>query len=244
MIVAVRRTRLVVESYDLGSLRLYREDLQAIATAVAEAGDLKIGGRDFEATSPADFEALDEHLTEVTILAKRATEPGGIQVRLSRRAAVAELVEPDTLTVGILVRIRLICGLRRMRLRSLMTRPDDRGSRSYRGTSRLDRTVAAVVLTVASMAAGSLAYLSSLPKGTHATAGWTTGLSIVVAIVAAIAVIAAGLLWLASRQRVVIVNAPRADRPTYWELTHDLWLIGTATALVGAVAGYLLGSLT
>jgi hypothetical protein len=40
--MSVVRTKLVTETYDLGSLRLYREDLVSIATAVAEAGDLKI----------------------------------------------------------------------------------------------------------------------------------------------------------------------------------------------------------
>jgi hypothetical protein len=40
--MTVRRTKLVTEHYDLGALRIYREDLVAIATAISELGTLKI----------------------------------------------------------------------------------------------------------------------------------------------------------------------------------------------------------
>lgn len=38
-----------------------------------------------------------------------------------------------------------------------------------------------------------------------------------------------------------MINAPRADRPTYWQRTRDMWLVGVITALLGAVVGHLLG---
>jgi hypothetical protein len=55
--MSVVRTKLVTETYDLGSLRLYREDLVSIATAVAEAGELTIVAGGLEATSPPSHDA-------------------------------------------------------------------------------------------------------------------------------------------------------------------------------------------
>ena len=99
--MTVRRTKLDVEQYDLGSLRLYREDLRAIATAVAEAGDLSITCDGFEATSPGDFgDGLPETLKKVTIRAKNPDRLAAVEIRLSDQEAVARLTEPDTLLAG------------------------------------------------------------------------------------------------------------------------------------------------
>ena len=69
--MTVRRTNLTPERYDLGPIWLYREDLQAIADAVNEVGDLEItcasGNSTYEASESSDFEGLPEKLQDVTI---------------------------------------------------------------------------------------------------------------------------------------------------------------------------------
>jgi hypothetical protein len=87
--MAVERIRAVTETHQLGSCRLYREDLQAIAIAVAEAGDLAIFFGDLSASAPEDLADSQIPKTpervEITVL--RDAGPLPIAVTLSLKAS-------------------------------------------------------------------------------------------------------------------------------------------------------------
>jgi hypothetical protein len=131
--VTVRQRRQTAEEiHDLGSLHLYREDLRAIAVAAAEAGDLRITGTDasgttYEGTTPDDLDEMPEKVSLVLSAVRPQaagagnTKPTEVTVRLLRDATV-ELTEPDTLTAGILFRIRQVCESRQRWLRGHMPR--------------------------------------------------------------------------------------------------------------------------
>jgi hypothetical protein len=243
--VTVRRTKLTVERYDLGSLRLYREDLQAMATAAAEAGDLTIQCDGFEATSPDDFNSLPEKLANVNITAKRPADSSSLKIRISPKEAIVQLEEPDTLLAGILSRIRLICEPRRRRLRSLL--PKD--------TSRLYALSVALVgslIAAAAATVGAYQFTSVSPPNSntsshsqhHSGGGWT-GLDTAGVVIGAIFLLSlVGYVILVAHPKVIIINAIRSERPTYWQRTRDNWLIGIATTILGVVLGYILGKLT
>lgn len=226
--MTVRRTKLDVEQYDLGSLRLYREDLQAIAMAASEAGKLAITCDGFEATSPDDFgDALPEKLSRVTIKAANPDRPSAVEIRLAPREATVLLTEPDTLLAGIVSRVRLICEPRRRRMISALLRVG---------------TGSAGLFVVTGVLLGSGAGFVVAGTVAHPTGGVKAALFVSVGV---LAVLSIGFgIWFANRPWVEMINAPRADRPTYWQRTRDIWVVGVITALLGAVVGYLLGKYT
>lgn len=120
--MTVRRTTVPEEKHDLRALRLYREDLLAIVTAVAEAGTLKISGEAMEADSPDDLDQFPPQLTTLTISAVKDDTTSPVIVELTKTAATVKLTDPSTQTRGILMGIRQICEPRRLRLRSRVSR--------------------------------------------------------------------------------------------------------------------------
>lgn len=232
--MTVRRTKLDVEQYDLGSLRLYREDLRAIATAAAEAGDLAITCDGFEATSPEDFgDGLPEKLEKVTIRAANPDRLGSVEIRLSDREAVVQLTEPDTLLAGVVSRVRLICEPRRQHYPRAL-------EWARRADSATPLASAALAFTVVLVSLGIIAenrWLTKAHSHGHSAGGVAAFVGVGIVAFAALSFFLLG----AVRPWVEMINAPRADRPTYWQRTGDMWVVGVITALLGAVAGYLLG---
>jgi hypothetical protein len=237
--MTVRRTRLYRVQYDLGSLRLYREDLRAIATAAAEAGDLAITCDGLEATSPDDFgDALPEKPRTMTISAGNRDTLSAVEIRLSAREATVLLTEPDTLLAGIVYRVRLICEPRRRRLRSAL-RVGRRDSWARIVSAALGIVLAVLASVVAVLAA---VQASVAPQPGHHATGLSADIIALIASLGAVVLAALSFtVWAGNRPWVEIINAPRADRPTYWQRTGDMWLVGVITALLGAIAGYLLG---
>lgn len=117
--MTIRRTKLLPETYELGPLWLYQEDLQAIAIAIAELGPLTIictsGNETYEASEPSDFDELPENLSRVTISSKQSTDSSAITVTFGESDADVKLVVPDTHAAGVLSRIQSICQPRRRR---------------------------------------------------------------------------------------------------------------------------------
>lgn len=112
--MTVRRTGLSTERQDLGPVRLYREDLRAIAAAVREVGDLKITCDDeYEASEPSDFDHLPERLVNVEISGENTDAKRSITVEFTQNTAYINLVEPDTHAFGVVVRIKNICDQKR-----------------------------------------------------------------------------------------------------------------------------------
>ncbi|MEV1198456.1 hypothetical protein [Microbispora rosea] len=103
------------EVYLLGHIRVYREDLELMAKALTEVGPLQIRCGDLEATEPRDFQELPEILDAVRMTSQIPETETKIEVVLSSREAKVALVEPDTLTLGVLGRIQQVArGCRRM----------------------------------------------------------------------------------------------------------------------------------
>jgi hypothetical protein len=227
-----KRTRILQESHDLGCLRLYREDMRAIATAVAEAGELRMsctdhGGTTYEATAPEDLDELPEDIGLVLSSARSnnsdSSRSSEIEVRLGPNSATVELVEPDTLTTGILVRISNICKPRQRLMRSMLPKW---GSYPWFGL------FTPAVLVIAGVTMGNLP---------DANAGKWEVANTIVAVIAGILVVALVSVGIfVRRPRVILINAPRASRPTYWDRTRDMWWVGIVTALLGVLIGYVL----
>lgn len=233
--MAVRQKRQTVkESHDLGCLRLYREDIRAIAAAVSEAGELRISctdneGTTYDASALEDLDELPEDVGFVISVPRPGesqisySKPARIEVRLAPEKATVELVDPDTLTTGILVRIRNICASRRRRARSMLPQW---GMYPWFGV---------FPPTVAAIAAFTLGNLPGAQNNKWAA------LNTVIVVVASLLIITSFSVGIfVRRPRVILINAPRASRPTYWERTRDMWWVGIITALIGALIGYVL----
>jgi hypothetical protein len=225
--MTVRRIKLAEETYQLGALRLYREDLRAVAAAVAEVGELKISCDDSEADAPGDFDGLPETVTKLTITATRADPPGGMEVNFTSANSQVKLTEPDALMRGILSGIRLICEPRTRHIRGLVGRSEIAGFAFF-------------IVGIAALIVESAAVIESIsPNG---NAGWSRNPATIV--LSGVGLLAAvGYFLLITRPKVVIINAPRADRPTYWQRTKYHWQVGIVTTVAGVIAGYLLAKL-
>jgi hypothetical protein len=228
--MTVRRTKLVPEVYDLGSLWLYRDDLRTITAAVRELDEVEItcvsGGNDnYEASDPSDFDQLPESLESVRISTKRSSS-AAVTVMIDTGRATVQLVEPDIPADGVLSRIRAICEPRR--------RP------GWSFCHWAGPTLA--ILILAYLVVSTIAYNLTKTSPFWNNAFWTPEI-----LVLSVALLAAGggIMVIGSNKRKVrITNAMRADRPRYWARTRDMWVVGVATAIAGAVLGYLLGRIT
>lgn len=226
--MTVRRTKLTPERYDLGPVWLYREDLQAIADAVNEIGDLKItcfsGNESFEASESSDFIRIPETLEEVTISSGPISDRTKmVTVNLHANAWV-ELTEPNIQSAGVLSRIRDICEQRK---------------RTFWAFRRWFGPALAIfgVICFATVSVISIPTTKS-PVWNSVFLTWVVPLTELGLIVSGI-----GIRLSARSREVVITNAPRASRPRYWQRTRDMWVVGIITTIVGVLLGYVLGRL-
>jgi hypothetical protein len=219
----------VEEKYDLGYLNLYREELIAITRAVAELGEVSIECDNSEATSPEDFNNLPEELRWVSIKSQ-GTSGTSIKVLLSHSAALVTVSYPNTLTAGILTRLRDIAKNSRRPFRSLI--PQSEGFQIARYTISVIAWFALVV--------------DVLVFSTHPHSKNWTQLEFGITSWSGSAVLLAAFIIgrLQKLTHVLITNAPRAERPSYWQRNGDTWVIGLITAVIGAVIGYFLGKVS
>jgi len=220
--MAVRRTRLPTEKHDVGPVRLYREDLQAIASAVGELGVLKItcdSAEDaWEASDSSEFCDFPIDLLEVTISSNDEDTSAAVTATFNTTTSLIELTDPDIFSEGILSRIRTICGNRRRPLWYLRRR----GS------------------TLAFAGFLALIVLVPIEADSNLSNNYFFGTVFPVFVLSLIP-IGLAIRWLGSSRKAIITNAPRATKPSYWERTGDMWVVGVITAIVGAILGYMLG---
>lgn len=111
--MAVRRIRDRQETYQLGHLKLYRDDLIEIAKVLAELGTLEVdcGGRVMD--NPGALENLDlpERLPDVSMAVWDGKTK--VEVKLGESEASVRLTEPTTFTLGTLSRIEKLARQRR-----------------------------------------------------------------------------------------------------------------------------------
>jgi len=217
--MAVKRTHDRAEIYGLGHLRLYRDDLEQIAKAVAEVGPLTISCPPWEFTDLADFSDPDlpERLPELTMTAETPQTDARVEVSLGRGMSRVTVTEPNTLTIGVLSRIRQVCG--------------------DRVTRYPPELAALAVLLVTSL--GCLYLIGQVLDDNRPVVlipvlvGW-----MLIFLVIALFV---DRSMRPRRNTAVLINVYRAARPTFWERTRDDWAIEGVMLLVGAVLGGVIG---
>jgi hypothetical protein len=226
--MAVRRTAERPETTSLNIIKLYREDLEAIAEAMAEIGNLVIWCDDFEATERGDFGDLPENPDLVTLAASSANPERKIRVDLGPGTAQVVLTHPDTHILGVQTRIEQICRRRRDRLR-------------LRGPSSLKSLAGAIAVFV--LFAGAFSY------NAHA---FLPNRSLLLATIAGVGIMAVfssvlfGLLrsWEHAKGSATIVNAYSSERPTFLQRTRDDWIVHLIVATVFLILGFIIGWLT
>jgi hypothetical protein len=244
--MTVQRRKLRPEVSDLGALRLYREDLRAIAATINERGTLQIfcyeGDSMFEASDLADFDkTLPESPYQVTISNIRSASPhevtatGVVEATTVSAPEVTatfwqwganvELFEPDTWARGVLSGIQAICRPRRRRMWSFCRR--------FGGP-------------IAACAALVLLFIVIAATDPQASSVWHNVFlnSILPVTLLALIPVGIGMRLLTRSNKVIIINALKTDRPSYWDRTRDIWVVGIITAVAGAVLGYALGKIT
>jgi hypothetical protein len=227
--MSIRRPKLSPETYELGALHLYREELKAIASTVQELGSLEISCKakdgTYEATEPGDLDEIPEELKEVTITAKTANGQGSVIASFSEDNAHITLEEPDILIEGIRSRISAVC----MPLRR----------RAWWFCKSADNIVLVVgVLGLIGLLIGA----ANNEKSRVWNSVWLNW--IIPSFFLALIVIGFVMQFYYEPREVIIINAPRADRPSYWQRTGDMWMVGVVTAIIGAIIGFILGKVS
>lgn len=213
--MAVERIKKKQETHELGRLKLYRDDLEAIARVLAEFGSLQFTVDDeLTGTGSEDFavlrEELPERLTRVTLVAMK--EGSAIRVDLGSGPRVV-VTEPDMAARGALTSIKEICAPRR--------------ARKPGGALSSSLLLLVFVVVIAFGVSGV------------EPAGWPS-----LVLMALLAVSGGAILWEKQRgtdSADVILNVPRAERPTFGQrLVADGGVSAFWTG-VGALLGLPLG---
>ncbi|MBF8192440.1 hypothetical protein ITP53_43525 [Nonomuraea sp. K274] len=252
--MAVRRTTLQTEVYKLGAIRLYREDLIAIAKAVAELGKLRIEADESIADHPDDFDQLPGEITKLRIIAKKADSKTEIVVRLTPDEATVTVTEPNTVANGIRIAIQDRCRPR-LRLRLLHRRPPAT-PRSEISVGWWTRNMALNIGAVSLLLAGLIGLvgviyvaLAPTPDATELANALRrsekSDVWLVPAVIGPIFLLPVIAVVSAKRKRgAILVNALKADRPSYWQRKRDdIWL-NVASFGTGAFTSWLIGWLT
>ncbi|MEV0821882.1 hypothetical protein [Nonomuraea rubra] len=237
--MAIRRTPAQTgRVYPLGAIRLYREDLQAIAKAVAELGPLHIAIRSdgLVMDDPADFADLPEKIANVSIIARSKESESRIIVELFYDRAAVTVIEPDTLTSSICVRIQDICSKRTR----VLGKPPSVIPKTGFLPSKSDVLTAAVFAGALAIPTWALVnwWGPTISNG-PVSVGWLS------ALVGATA-LALGLVAAFLRTRIrgaTLVNAYEADRPPFWRRHRSEAWLSTVGAVAGAVLGYFINQL-
>lgn len=222
------------ETNHLGHVKLYRDELEQIIRSVAEIGEPIIEGPEFTATSEQDLadQAVPEKLEWLTITASRGKHQ--LRVTLNQATAVVEMIEPDTLLRGVLTAVAQVCQRSLRRGRSMaplgVVAPDV--ARRYQRSDRVTKGLLVFVLALATTVISLDLYL-------HAWMLSRDGLLMLVLIPVPL-----WILWaFRKHSSAVLINAYRAERPTFWQRKRDDLLINAVALVLGGVIGYFVNEL-
>jgi hypothetical protein len=222
--MTARRIGSQIETTHLGHVRLYRDELEKVAAAVGEVGDVTILCDDWELTDPADLgnDGIPDLLSRVSIGAQRSVTEDGrskdepvMAVALNGDEACVTIFEPGVLTEGALSRIQRIVGPRRRRWH--------------------------VPLAKGASGRETLASLGAI-GGVLALVGYISPL--LTPLFSIVAIAAVFFVLFARNRRVssaIVVNAYRKDRPSFWQRTRDDWVVATVMLVLGAIVGGFVG---
>lgn len=226
--MAVERIRERREVHELGRLKLYRDDLEAIARVLAEFGTLHFtANNEVSGSEPGDFakmrDELPERLENVEMDATRGES--AVRVDLGTGSLVA-LIEPDMTARGVLTSIKEICDPHRV------------GRRRFLWASLVAAGGAAIfggLITTDAMNKGAqfgeALLTATVPAGMAALAG------------AAVVLNQALFGQKDAHSRDVILNVPRAERPTFGQRLVADGGVSAFWTVVGLVCGGAIGYL-
>jgi hypothetical protein len=214
------------ETTELGPVKLYREDLEEIASTVEELGPLLITcDETFAAYDPKDFAELPERPTSLSFTAA-TLEGQGVNVIFDAYGSRVTLTEPNTLSRGILSRIQDVC-----------RRPGRRRRPMYKLLVLLSTIIAATSATISLIAA-----FQQL-KGTPVVGSIYP---LLITMMATATLLLVYVRWLRRRGVVgaILVNAYLVDRPPFWRRTRDDWIVQIIGGALFLVLGFFLGRIT
>ncbi|GAA4100855.1 hypothetical protein GCM10022248_86230 [Nonomuraea soli] len=223
---------------------MFREDLEAIATAVAEIGDLQIESNDgVEADLPEDFATMPERLEYVSLTARASSAK--IEVYLGPDRTFMALTEPNTTVFLVSARVREICK-RRRRLTFILPGPSlasKDGSFMPTQRSRLWLYLPMGMLILAMLLAffeSTVGFNPNIPIGSTDYYIPTTHTVLYIALF-----VAAPLGFILSRIRAaVLINVEAKQRPSFWKRKQDDIRIAAVSLPLGGVVGWLVNELT
>jgi hypothetical protein len=208
-------------------VRCYLDDIDDILTVLREIGEVRAETPDFHGTivSAAELKAAGkQQLTELTLTSKAGH--GHVTVRIGEAVGVVLSPRDDLVLVGAADRIRRALQRRQSKWRTL---------RSTNISPWLAVLGAFVALLLTSLSASQIA--QALPQ--DSSAGSTV--AIIVLVLGVFVAVTLGRAAVTYRASGVVVLAPRAEAPTWWERHRTEIAIGLATNAVVGVLFFVLG---
>jgi hypothetical protein len=227
--MSLKRLKPVIEQYELGSLRLWRDDLARIVGLMeqlngavnVEADNYEVG--DVEEDLPEISKQLDYFSVTVTKVDEDATQRRLLRLRVSKNDCSIAATDPDATTRGIISEIQSLAKKNR-RLPLWLT--------AFIG-SRSGLALGISALFALALAAGATLFLERFHFPTLAF--------IFVLIMSSIGLLlSAGLLVGLVRSNTILFTETRAQAPTWWEEHRG----DVAIHVVVGAAFFLLGLLT
>lgn len=247
--MTVRRVEAQVEVISLRHVRVFREDLVTIARALLEIGPLAGTCEDLQFDDPADFERMAGQLPErlpalkmVAVAPKKASQPEAskVEIVLSRDAARVTLTEPTTLTLGVRDRVMQVATRSKRRVVNVL------GSSSGTGRFLGWIAIAFVVWWIIEQPAGAAHLVHN--AGNLLSSGQTPSAKSILLLAGAIAAVILLIIGISrlpgSSSSAVIINVPRASRPSFWVRQRDAIIISVISLLAGGVIGYFVNMLS
>lgn len=231
-VVALTRTKAHEETHHLRHVRLYRDELEQIIRSAAEIGEPAIEGPGFTATTEKDLAdpAVPEKLDWLTITASQGEHQ--LRVSFSGTSAVAETTEPNTLLHGALSRVVIICQDNWRR-----GKPRMRGAGSWLSPNMARREYRTQKVGVALLSVFPVLLVAVTLVPYVVGADERPPCSMLVSVIC-IALLYLWMAWqLRRRSSAVLINAYRADRPTFWHRKRDDLMINVVMLALGAVLG-------
>jgi hypothetical protein len=219
-VMAVRRTDIPTESDRLGYTRLFRDDLEKIARLLMELGDVFIVCDNLEATAPSDLSDPLMPERPRNLVMESSNGEQRVRVEVGRGVGKLTIENPNTLTEGIRAKINEICH-----------------------GSAIDALIAGRAINTYVLAlfvpAGIVLVLGSLRVITYSAAD----ISLILALVVWMGT-GSFIFRFREKSDIAIINAYRADKPSFFRRTRDEWVVEVSVMLLGLLLGYFIGHLT
>ncbi|MBQ1081579.1 MULTISPECIES: hypothetical protein [Nocardiopsis] len=223
--MAWKRIKKRQETYPLGRLKLYRDELEDIARVLAEFGTLSflVNEDEVSGNEPEDFARMADELPDrLGLVQMSATkEETRVVVEIGSDSRVV-LIEPNNDAYGSLTRIKKICAPCRM-------------------NAPLWVILSFVPAGIALALYNFVSFMGGESKELETATSFLLAVSLVVMLVTIVTYAIRGIFdfTLESASRDIILNVNRAERPTFKERLIADRGVALFWAVFGAILGYL-----